>query len=72
LRDAYLEPWQPFGSRDELLSIFDLSVRLSPLTSALAWSRVVSSLDVRLRADYLDAIPSLLKEFLELEDKASA
>lgn len=72
LRDAYLEPWQRFGSRDELLAVFDLSVRLSPLTSALAWNRVVSSLDVSLRTDYLDAVPSLLKEFLELEDKANA
>ncbi|MFC2078841.1 phosphotransferase [Candidatus Bipolaricaulota bacterium] len=69
LRDAYLGPWRQYGSREELVAIFDLSARLSPLTSALGWNRVVSSLDPSLRADYVGAVPSLLQEFLELEDK---
>ena len=53
------------------MAAFDLSVRLSPLASALGWNRVVSSLDAMLRSDYAGAVPSLLKEFLELEDVAS-
>lgn len=68
LRDVYLEPWRPFGTNEELVTAFDLSVRLSPLSSALGWNRVVSSLDESLRADYAGAVPSLLQEFLELTD----
>jgi len=71
LRDAYLEPWKQFGSREDLLAAFELSARLSPLSSALSWNRVVSSLEKPLQADYADAVPSLLQEFLELEDRAS-
>ena len=68
LRDAYLEPWIQYGCREDLLAAFGLSARLSPLTSALGWNRVVSSLEKSLQADYADAVPSLLQEFLELED----
>jgi len=71
LRDAYLEPWRQFGLREDLLAAFGLSARLSPLSSALGWNRVVSSLEEPLRADYAGAVPSLLQEFLELEDRAA-
>ena len=71
LRDFYIEPWLQYGSRAELVATFDLAARLSPLCSALSWNRVVSNLEVPLRAGYADAVPSLLQEFLELEDKAS-
>jgi Phosphotransferase enzyme family len=71
LRDAYLEPWRSFGSCDQLLAAFDLASCLSPLASALGWYRVVSSLEPSLRTDYAGAVPSLLREFLELEDLAS-
>ena len=71
LRDAYLEPWKQFRSREGLLAAFELSARLSPLSSALSWNRVVSSLEKSLQADYADAVPSLLQDFLELEDRAS-
>ena len=70
LRDAYLEPWGQYGTREDLLASFNLSARLSPLSSALGWNRVVSCLEEPLRADYADAVPSLLQEFLELEDRA--
>lgn len=70
LRDAYLEPWRHAGTREDLLAAFALSARLSPLSSALGWARVVSSLEEPLRAHYADAVPSLLQEFLELEDQA--
>jgi hypothetical protein len=71
LRDVYLEPWKSFGSRDNLLAAFELASRLSPLTSALGWYRVVSSLDPSVRTDYAGAVPSLLREFLEMEDRAA-
>ncbi len=67
LCDAYLEPWTEYGSHKELIELFDLASCLSPISSALAWNRVVSSLDPSYRDDYANAIPSLLKEYLSTD-----
>lgn len=69
LRDAYLETWLPYGSREVLQDTFDLAARLSPISSALGWNRVISSIEESLRDDYAGAIPSLLQEFLKLVDR---
>ena len=70
LRDAYLEPWTQYASRENLLGTFDLARRVSPISSALVWYHVVSSLEEPLRENYAGAIPSLLQEFLSIEAKA--
>jgi hypothetical protein len=67
LRDAYLEPWTRYASREHLLAAYRLAQRLSPISSALGWYRVISSLDESLRNDYAEAIPSLFREFLSSE-----
>ena len=67
LRDAYLEPWTRYASREHLLAAYQLAQRLSPISSALGWYRVISSLDESLRNDYAEAIPSLFQEFLSSE-----
>ena len=64
LGDAYLEPWTRFVSREHLTTAFRIAQRLSPISSALSWHRVLSNLDESYRLDYAQAIPSLLKEFL--------
>jgi hypothetical protein len=71
LRDAYLETWAKFGTREQLLGIFELARRLSPISSALGWYHVISNLEESLREDYAGAIPSLLQEFLSLNTQAS-
>ena len=70
LRDAYLEPWTRFESRSNLQAAFRLAQRLSPLVSALAWDRVVSSLPPPLQEEYAVPVPALLREFLEIEAKS--
>jgi hypothetical protein len=70
LRDAYLGPWTQYQSRQDLLVTFDVAARLSPIISALGWNHVVTSLDESMRDDYAGAVPSLLQEYLSLEDRA--
>jgi hypothetical protein len=69
LRDAYLEPWTRYESREHLLAACKLAQRLSPVCSALGWYRVISSLDESLGHDYAGAIPGLFQEFLSMEVK---
>lgn len=66
LLDAYLEPWTSYEPRANLEKIYGLARRLSPLCSALAWHRVVSTLDASLKAEYAAPVPGLLLEFLQL------
>ena len=67
LRDAYLEPWTRYQPREQLLAGFKLAQILSSISSALGWYRVISSMEASQRKDYVEAIPSLLQEFLDNE-----
>ena len=64
LRDAYLEPWTRYASREYLVVAYLLANCLSPISSALGWYCALSDLDAPLRNNYAEAVPSLLKEFL--------
>ena len=72
LRDIYLEAWSHLGSNVELLEGSRLAKCLSPICSVLSWYRSVASLDMSLRKQYEEAIPSLLQEFLVEDEKAIA
>jgi hypothetical protein len=67
LRDMYLAAWARFESRERLLEAFSLAQRLAMLCRAMTWYRVVSSLDERSKAEYADAVPGWLQEFLNAE-----
>ena len=72
LRDAYLEAWTRYESRQNLLAAFNLAQRLWMIPSALGWHRALSGLEESLKEEYGHAVPALLQEFLETEAKASA
>ena len=65
LRDAYLEPWTRYESREDLLEALDLSSRLASINGALTWHRLVSSLEGASREAYAEPVPALLQEFLD-------
>ena len=71
LRDAYLEPWTRYESRENLLSALDLAARLASINGALTWHRLVSRLGGQAREDYAVPVPALLQEFLDTETAAS-
>ena len=70
LRDAYLEPWTRYASRDDLPAALDLAGRLASINGALTWHRLVSRLEGQAREDYAEPVPALLQEFLEAEMRA--
>lgn len=65
-RAAYLEPFQAFAPLAELHETLELSARLAPLSSALAWQRSLAGEPL---SNANGAIPSLLREFLEMNDR---
>ncbi len=64
LRDAYLEPWSPYGSRADLLAACELARQVAMVARALTWYRVLGDLGEEDRAQDADAVPGWLQEFL--------
>jgi len=71
LRDIYLKSWLQYDSFENLLNYYHLAARLSPICSALGYFHTMKRLDDPLGSDYRGAIPGLLQEFLDLEDRAN-
>jgi aminoglycoside phosphotransferase (APT) family kinase protein len=65
MRDAYLEPFAPCGSRAELLEAFDTAYRVGTIGRALHWYRSVAARVPHLSPDEADSVPYGLKLFLE-------
>jgi hypothetical protein len=70
LRDAYLEPWTSYESREDLSVALDLAGRLASINGALTWHRLVSRLEGASREEYAGPVPALLQEFLDAETTA--
>jgi hypothetical protein len=69
LRDAYLYEWRAYGSLERLREAYQLAWRLTPLTRALTWYRIVANQEPSARWQYEDAAPYWLSLFLHGEDK---
>jgi hypothetical protein len=65
LRDAYLEPWTPYGSRQELRAQVHLALRVAPLPRAMTWQRILRGVHPAERTEWLDAVPGWAAEYLE-------
>ena len=65
LRDAYLEPWSGFGSADELRDLSGLALTVGPPARALTWRRILLGIHVPERAEWDDAVPGWMAEYLE-------
>ena len=73
LLDIYLEPWQKFASKSDLLTAYQLSKPIASIVKALAWHQTISHLrpGSSLRAEYAWILPELMKEFLYYEKMLS-
>lgn len=67
LRDAYLKPWELFATSTDILAAFRLAMPVAMVNRALTWHRVVSELEGDARAEYAEAVPGWLMEFLDAE-----
>jgi Phosphotransferase enzyme family len=64
MRDAYLEPFESYGSRAELLDAFTIAYRLGTIARALSWHRAVQAFP-EIEPDQSDSVPYGLKLFLK-------
>jgi hypothetical protein len=67
LLDVYLEPWQRFTTRENLLAAFSLSRCVATIVKTLAWHKTISNIEGPLKDDYANIVPELFKEFLVYE-----
>ena len=65
LRDAYLGPWREHGSLPALREQCDLALALAPLQRALTWRRILGGVHPAERAEWADAVPGWVAEYLE-------
>lgn len=64
LRDAYLEPWEAFGTRAELVETGELARRTGTLQRALAWYATVLAMPPERRHEEQDSVPYGVRLFL--------
>lgn len=71
LLDRYLEPWQRFGSRENLLKAYAWSKPVASIVKTLQWHLSISRMDEPVRAEYAWIVPELLREFMLYEKMLS-
>jgi hypothetical protein len=71
LLDLYLEPFQKFASREDLLKAYQLSKPVASIVKALAWHTTISRMGEELRKEYAWIVPELMREFLYHEKMLS-
>jgi hypothetical protein len=67
LLDRYLETWQRFGSKEDLLTAYALSKPVASIVKTLAWHETITRLDDSLRQEYEWIVPDVLREFMLYE-----
>ena len=72
LLDLYLEPFQQFAPREELLKAYQVSKPVASIVKALAWHQGITRMESSLRQEYAWIVPELMREFLYHEKSLSA
>jgi aminoglycoside/choline kinase family phosphotransferase len=67
LCDRYLERWERFASKTDLLKAYQLSRPVASIVKTLLWHSTISQLDGDLRDQFAYIIPALWQEFLIYE-----
>jgi aminoglycoside/choline kinase family phosphotransferase len=71
LRDRYLERWEGFAGKEQLLKAYNVSRPVASIVKTLAWHQTISRLDGSLREEYAWIVPELLREFMVYEKMSS-
>ena len=64
LLNIYLEPFQTFASKEDLLTAYQVSKPVASVVKALAWHTTISRMGNDLRKEYAWIVPELMREFL--------
>lgn len=65
-RDAYLEPWEAFQPRDELVAAVPSALRVGYAAGTTKWYDVISSMATEERRRFADGIPARVRRLLTL------
>jgi len=65
MRDAYLEPWAPYGTPAELVAEASLAVEVAKVARALSWQRALVAADQDSLREWGDSVSGWLGELLE-------
>jgi len=71
LLDLYLEPFQKFASKEELLRAYQVSKPVASVVKALAWHQGITRMESSLRQEYAWIVPELMREYLYHEKRLS-
>ena len=72
LLDIYLEPFQSFASKEDLLRGYQVSKPVSSVVKGLAWHQGITRMEASVRQEYAWIVPELLREFLYHEKRLLA
>jgi hypothetical protein len=64
MRDAYLDVWSAYGSREELAAEASLAVDVAKVARALSWQRALVGADKDALRDWGDSVSGWLGELL--------
>ena len=64
LLHRYLEPWQEFASKEQLLTAYRYSRPVASIAKALSWRQTIAHLDDSLRDQYAWIVPEVMREFI--------
>ena len=65
LRDAYLEPWSSYARPALLRGLVRVALRVSPLSRAMTWRRILRGVHPAERTEWQTAVPWWTAEYLE-------
>jgi hypothetical protein len=71
LLHIYLERWETFASREQLLNAYYLSRPVAAIVKVFLWHQTISQLNGSLRDEYAWIVPELWREFLYYEKTLS-
>ena len=64
VRDVYLETWQAYAPRHDLIEMFNLAWRVGMVSRALSWQAYIAAWEPEFRPQYAYYVPAWLSEFL--------
>jgi hypothetical protein len=67
LLDQYLEKWEKFAPKEELLKAYFLSRPVASVVSALQWHLGITHMQGSVRKEYAWIVPELLREIVVYE-----
>ncbi len=71
LLDRYLEQWEKFAPKEDLLNAYAFSRPVASIVTTLKWHQGITRMEGSVREEYAWIVPEVLKEFMIYEKMLS-